>query len=149
MKKHKIGVVVVVVLISIVFLYFKYIYAWMEFRKNTDTPKTFFNHTVVTRNTYSKDSSAILKRLEMMRDNHVQSFDRADYFESTQIFCDTILYAPDSNRMGVFFITKNSTSRQAIPDRDHDWYYDGACYLVIKNADTKRAKEVGIRKVVG
>ena len=68
--------------------------------------------------------------------NHEQSFYIKDYFDSTQIMIDSILYSTDFNKLAVFVITKNPTYRQLDPNKKYDWYYDGYCYLGVRENDS-------------
>ena len=124
------------VFLGLVYWYFKYMYGWVEFRKNTDTPREFLSHTVIKKEDYSRDSVEVLKRLQYLLSNHQQSFYVKDYFDSTQLIIDSILYSADFNKLAVFVITKNPTYRQLDPNKKYDWYYDGYCYLGIRGSDT-------------
>ena len=125
------------------FYYFKNIYGWMEFRKNTDTPDQFLNKTVTKKEDYTNDSLKIVLKLKELLLQHEDFFYPRDYFEGTEIFIDTILYSPDHNRLAVLFITKNPTSRQLIPTKNEMWYYDGTSYLGIRQADTISLSHLG------
>ena len=62
--KKTIFVIISVIVIGLIFYYFKNIYGWMEFRKNTDTPGQFLNKTVAKKEDYSKDSLTIFAKLK-------------------------------------------------------------------------------------
>ncbi len=136
MKKKPIVIIILLLFVCLAYCYLKYVYGWMEFRKNTDTPKEFLSHTLIKKESYLKDSTDVLRRLKYMLHNHEQSFYLKDYFDSTQLNIDSILYSPDFNKLAVFVITKNPTYRQLMPDKKYDWYYDGYCYLGLREKDT-------------
>ncbi|HEX8278677.1 MAG TPA: hypothetical protein VF540_08270, partial [Segetibacter sp.] len=59
-----------------------------------------------------------------------------EYFEGTDVLIDTILYSPDFEKLAILLLTKNPTSRQLMPTKDEDYYYNGTCYLGIRQQDT-------------
>lgn len=110
----------------------------MEFRKNTDTPNEFLNKTLTKKEDYAKDSSTIhreLKRL-LLKHEHEDFFYSKEYFDGTDILIDTILYSPDFNKLAILLLTKNLTSRQIMPTKGEDYYYNGTAYLGIRQKDT-------------
>lgn len=137
MKKKQIIFIVVVILLGLAFWYFKFVFGRMEFRENTDTPKEFLSYVEIKKDDYSRDSIKILMQLKFLLHNHKESFYTKDYFDSTELIIDSILYSPNLNRLAVLVITKNPTYRQAAPNKNCDWYYDGYCYVgVIQNDKT-------------
>ncbi len=136
MKKRYALLTILALSSGMAFLYLRYIYGWMEFRKNRDTPKMFLSHVVNRKEDYNKDEVKILNRLQYFLKYHQQSFYTKVYFDSTQLIVDTLIYSGDLNKLAVFVITKNPTYRQAIQNNGYDWYYDGYCYLGIKEKDT-------------
>lgn len=106
------------------------------YRMKKYTPNEYLNHTVAKREDYSRDSIEILKQLKSLLLNHKGFFGNTSYDHSTQLIIDSIIYSPDLNRLAVFIITKNPTSRQSIPDKKNYWYYDATCYLGVKENDT-------------
>ena len=136
MKKKPIIFISALILLGLAYWYFKYVFGWMEFRKNSDTPKEFLSHIKIKKEDYSKDSTNLLKRLQYLLNNHEQSFYIKDYFDSTQLIIDSILYSPNFNKLAVFTIAKNPTYKQLDPNKKYDWYYDGYCYLGIRENDT-------------
>ena len=143
MKKKPIIFIAILLLLVLAYWYFKYVYGWMEFRKNTDTPKEFLSHVEIKKEDYSKDSIDVLKRLQYLLSNHQQSFYIKDYFDSTQLIIDSILYSTDFNKLAIFVITKNPTYRQLDPNKKYDWYYDGYCYLSVRRNDTLDLNWIG------
>jgi hypothetical protein len=107
------------------------------------TPKEFLNHIVIQKENYSKDSVEIIRQLQNFLKRHDDFFYSKAYFEGTQIIIDSIIYSPDFNKLAVFVITKNPTSRQLLPDKKHDWYYDGTCYLGLRQNDTICLSRIG------
>lgn len=134
---------IILILISVFVLwatyyYFTNIYGWMEFRRNTDTPKRFLNKTEVKKEDYTKDSLQLAATLKELLLQHKGFFYSKEYFEGTEIIIDTILHSPDLNKLAVLVITKNPTSRQLMPNKDNVWYYDGTSYLGVRQNDTIR-----------
>jgi hypothetical protein len=107
-----------------------------SYRMKKYTPNEYLNHTMVKREDYSRDSIGILKQLESLLLNHKGFFGNTSYDDSTQLIIDSIIYSPDLNRLAVFIITKNPTSRQLTPNPKSYWYYDATCYLGVKENDT-------------
>ena len=108
----------------------------MEFRKNTDTPSKFLSNIKADSKAYTNDSLAISKQLKKFLLAHDDFFSSKEYFEGTDIIVDTIVYSPDFKKLGILIITKNPTSRQIIPTKNEDWYYNATSYLGVKENDT-------------
>ncbi len=108
----------------------------MEFRKNTDTPDEFLNKALNTKENYTKDSLVISLELRALLLQHHDFFYSKEYFEGTDIIIDTIIYSPDFNQLAILFLTKNPTSRQLMPTKNADFYYDATAYLGIRQKDT-------------
>lgn len=125
------------------FLYFRYIYGWYEFRFYKETPKEYISNNLPNKGKYSSDSTDIVFQIRGFIKNHKESFYSKDNDESTQIIVDTILYNPDYNKIATFIITKNSTSKQLIKDKNHKWYYDATCYLGAKHNDSLSLTQIG------
>jgi len=100
------------------------------------TPVAFMNHTVKNRTGYTEDSAAIVEQLKKSLNKHEDFFYSKEYFDSTQLIIDTILYGPDFNKLAVFVIAKNPTYRQLAPNKDYEWYYNATCYLGLRRGDT-------------
>lgn len=107
------------------------------------TPKEFLNHAVMKEESYFKDSTEIVKQLKEFLLRHEDFFYSKDYFDSTQLIIDSIIYSPDFNKLAVFVITKNPTYRQRMPDKNHEWYYDATCYLGVRQNNTISLSWIG------
>ena len=107
-----------------------------KFGTGHDTPKEFLNEVKVDKAIYTNDKVAINNQLINYLSTHDQSFYSKEYFDSTVLTIDTILYSEDKNRIAVFVFTKNPTSRQLDPDKKDKWYYDAYCYLGKRQTDT-------------
>ncbi|RKR09648.1 hypothetical protein C8C83_1291 [Flavobacterium sp. 90] len=134
--KKKIMIVFSAVFLMGLFFYFHYIYGWYEFRLYQKTPKEFLNHTKIKEENYSKDSVRIVLKMEGYIKEHKESFYSKEYFDSTKITIDTILYSPDFKKLAIFVIVENPTNRQLVPNKEHKWYYDGYCYIGNKENDS-------------
>ena len=124
--------------ICFLFYYHKNVYSWLEFRENTDTPDEFLNVAMTTKENYSKDSLIISDKLKHLLSRHESEdfFYSKEYFEGTSIIIDTIIYSPELTKLGIFVITKNPTSRQLLPSKDKDYYYNATAYLCVRQQDT-------------
>lgn len=134
--KKTIFIIISVIVLWLTFYYFKNIYGWMEFRKNTDTPDQFLNKTVVKNEDYTKDSLTISTKFKELLLQHEDFFYSKEYYEGTEIIIDTILYSPDLKKLVVLVLTKNPTSRQLMPTQNEMWYYNATSYLGVRQSDT-------------
>ena len=125
-----------VVVFGLAVYYFTNIYGWMELRKNTDTPDEFLNRTVNNKKDYTKDSLLILQELKQLLLQHENFFYSKEYFDGTDIIIDTIVYSPDLNKLGILILTKNPTSRQLMPTKNAEYYYNATVYLSIRQKHT-------------
>lgn len=96
------------------------------------TPKEFLNNVVINKEDYKKDSIEIIKQMEEFIERHEDFFYSKEYYDSTQLFIDSIIYGADFNKLAVFIVTKNPTYRQLLPDDKHKWYYNANCYLGVR-----------------
>lgn len=85
---------------------------------------------------YAADSLKLHNQLRQLLKGHEESFYSKEYFDSTQIIIDTIVYNTELDKLATFVITKNPTYRQRSPDKTSEWYYDATCYLGLKERDT-------------
>jgi hypothetical protein len=134
--KKTIFIIIGVVVLLLTFNYFKNIYGRMEFRKNTDTSDQYLSKTLPKKEDYIEDSLAISTKLRGFLLQHKDFFYSKEYFEGTDIIIDTIVYSPDLTKLGILVIAKNPTSRQLIPTKDRNYYYDATVYLCVKQHDT-------------
>lgn len=133
----------IVVVFGLAVYYFTNIYGWMEFRKNTDTPDEFLNKTSNKKGDYAKDSALISQELKQFLLRHEDFFYSKEYFDGTDIIIDTIVYSPDLNKVGILIITKNPTSRQLMPTKNAEYYYNATAYLGIRQNDTLELSWLG------
>jgi hypothetical protein len=136
MKKKHIRLFAIIFCLGFTYYYLKNGLGWLEFRKNTDTPKEFLNHAVNGSSGYTKDSIEVIRQLKNLLLNHKGSFHSPDYFDYTELIIDSLLYSPDLNKLAVFVIAKNPTYRQLLPDSQHPWYYNATSYLGVRQNDT-------------
>jgi len=95
----------------------------------TDTPEDFVNHVTVKPSLYSTDSISILLDLYQKMKNHEASFQNPEYFDSTKLYLDTILYDSTFNKVALFVIAENPVRRNPHSDSKLPYYYNGNCYL--------------------
>jgi len=90
------------------------------------------NHNPIDRAKYKKDSINLIILLKEDLKNHKGFFYSKEFFDSTQVIIDSIIYSPNFQKMAVFVVTKNPTFRQLLPDKRSDFYYNGNCYLGLR-----------------
>jgi hypothetical protein len=93
------------------------------------TPREFRSAVYPGDDIYQKDSAALVQILYEQLKNHKQAFTNSEYFESTIIIVDSILYDSSLNRIGVFVIAKNPTYRNEHSDSKQPFYFNASCYL--------------------
>ena len=101
-----------------------------------DTPKEFLNHVEVDHKIYVLDSLKILDSLYSKMHRHVESFEIDEYFDSTKLFIDTIIYNRSLNKIAVFVIAENPISRNPYSDSKLPYYYNANIYLGRRLNDT-------------
>lgn len=94
-----------------------------------NTPKDFVNNVVVKPSLYSRDSISILLNLYDKMKNHESSFQNPEYFDSTKLYLDTILYDSTFNKVALFVIAENPVHRNPYSDSKLPYYYNANCYL--------------------
>jgi hypothetical protein len=94
-----------------------------------ETPEEFLNHVTIEPVTYSKDSTAIIADLYIKMKNHEASFANPEYFDSTVLMIDTIMYDFSLSKIAVFVVAKNPTYRNPHSDSKLPYYYNANCYL--------------------
>ena len=94
-----------------------------------NTPKEFVNNISINPSLYSKDSTAILLNLYAKMKNHEASFQNPEYFDSTQLYIDTVLYDNSFNKVALFVIAENPVHRNPYSDAKLPYYYNANCYL--------------------
>lgn len=90
---------------------------------------TLLNNVEVSLSTYMEDSVKLLSLLRKNLVNKVPPFSSKEYFDSTILSVDTILYNLQMDKVAFFVIAKNPTKRLADPDTRYDYYYDSFCFL--------------------
>ncbi len=100
-----------------------------ESDKQKKTPKEFVSAVVVDKAIYLGDSTSIVADLYKKMKNHEASFTNPEYYDSTVLVIDTIIYDPSLNKIAVFVIAKNPTYRNPHSDSKLPYYYNANCYL--------------------
>lgn len=95
----------------------------------TGTPPEFVNSIIPDSSMYAKDKMVILDSLYEKMKNHQASFSNPEYFDSTELSVDTILYDTSFNKIAVFVVSKNPTYRNPYSDSKLPFYYNGNCYI--------------------
>jgi len=81
-------------------------------RKKTSTPKEFINNVLVSDSLYKLDSYRLIKDFKNKIVERSGSFYIEEYFDSTEIFIDSIIYNPEHNKIIVFVIVRNPIYRR-------------------------------------
>ncbi|SDP86490.1 hypothetical protein SAMN05428975_3134 [Mucilaginibacter sp. OK268] len=128
MSKKIFSLILVAFLCGVV--YFGWIYGWLSFEWNTDTPKAFINHTVPSQQVYQEDKRSLAQAFMVQLKSRKDFFNDSSFSDSTTtIIIDTIVYSSDFRKMGILVIAKNPTYKQIIPQKDTKWFYNSTCYL--------------------
>jgi hypothetical protein len=61
--------------------------------------------------------------------NHESSFQNPEYFDSTKLYLDTVLYDRTFNKVALFVIAENPVHRNPYSDSKLPYYYNANCYL--------------------
>jgi hypothetical protein len=96
---------------------------------NVDTPKEFVNNVTVNPSLYSKDSNSILIDLYNKMENHTASFQNPEYFDSTRLYLDTVIYDNTFNKIALFVISEIPVDRNPYSESNRPYYYNANCYL--------------------
>lgn len=97
--------------------------------QQSPTPKGFVNQVVVDKVVYSGDSTAIVEDLYQKMKNHEASFTNPEYYDSTVLIVDTIIYYGSLNKVAILVIAKNPTHRNPHSDSKLPYYFNANCYL--------------------
>ncbi len=97
--------------------------------QKVETPKEFINNIIVDSATYSKDKAAVLDNLYIKMKKHEDSFTNPEYYDSTELSIDTILYDISLNKIALFVVVKNPTYRNPYSRSKSPYYYHANCYL--------------------
>ncbi|RKR09647.1 hypothetical protein C8C83_1290 [Flavobacterium sp. 90] len=161
MKKKIIISGIVLIIVVIAFIYFKYILGWLGFRHNNYTSKEFKSIVHVSKEQYLKDSlnliSIIRDKIEKHQDPYysfVPLENKKMYLDNsfTRIYIDTIYYSPQLEKIAFLVITeneyrnlyKNISSTDSIElassslPSDRIRYYDGYKFKTERNVKTKK-----------
>jgi hypothetical protein len=116
MKKTFIISSIVLIIIVFVFIYFKYIFGWLEFRHNNYTSKEFKSIVHVSKERYSKDSLNLVLCIKDKIIKHQDPYyiavrvnNKLNYINDslTKIYIDTILYNSSLKRVVFLVIVYN------------------------------------------
>lgn len=124
---------------AIVFFVFSLIVLSCTERK-LRTPKAYQNTIKLDADGYAKHKGVLTHQMRELITRHEQSFHSAEYYDSTELQIDTILYSKDYQKVILFVLTKNPVNRQLKPDKNYDWYYDAFCYLGMREQEGFRLK---------
>ena len=104
-------------------------------RKEIQTPDEFLNDSKINRESYIDDSIKLLRQFEVALKSHKDFFRSKEYFDSTKLTIDTILYNSNFDRLAILILSRNPTYRQLEPNKSHRFYYDATCYLGLRQRD--------------
>lgn len=110
-------ILISIVLIVIIFIYFKYIFGWMEFKKNYSTDKENILTVHVSKSQYEKDSLNLVLCIRNKIAKHMEPYytavrvnEKLIYINDslTSIYIDTIFYSSDLKRVAFLTIVNNN-----------------------------------------
>jgi hypothetical protein len=94
-----------------------------------ETPKEFVSNVVVDDSMYVRDKAAILDSLYWKMKRHEATFTNPEYYDSTELSVDTVMYDFSLNKIAVFVVTKNPIHRNLYSQSKLPFYYHANCYL--------------------
>lgn len=108
-----------------------------RYHHENSTKPEFINNTPVSVGTYETDSLKLVSIFRTIIKQHIFSFSRDEYYDSTELIIDTILYDQTQKKIATFVLSKNPVHRNPRLDSNSGYYYNGNCYLGKKvNADS-------------
>jgi hypothetical protein len=114
-----------------------------EFKDKIITPNEFINQVSPESEKYSKDSIELEKQFKKQLLARKDFFQNSSYTDSTIVTVDSIIYSSSLNKLSVFILVTNPTSRQLAPNSKHALYFEGTCYLAIRQKDSMLVKWLG------
>lgn len=158
MRKKIITPSIILIIALLAFIYFKYIFGWLEFRANNYTPKEDKSLVHVSKEQYFKDSLSLVSVIRDRIKNHQEPYTNAirvkgklEYINDslTKIYIDSIFYSPDFKKVAFLVIVENENKKQykgmtrAVAD---GWakegnlpyegtFFDGNCFIAKKEND--------------
>lgn len=99
---------------------------------NKATPKAYLNESKPSEAVYRQDTARLRTHLLKLLAAHQDFFGNSSYDSSTELLIDTVVYSPDFRKAAAIVMTKNSTSRQLLPDTSSEYYFDGTSFLVMR-----------------
>lgn len=166
MKKKIIVTSIVLVVILIAFIYFKYIFGWLEFRTNNYTLKENKSLVQVSKEQYSKDSLSLVSVIKERIKNHQEPYTNAirvkeklEYINDslTKIYIDSIFYSADLKRVAFLVLVENENKKQykGMTRAEADgWtkegnlpydgtFFDGNCFIAKKENNNFKSNYYG------
>ena len=101
----------------------------------TSTPQEYLNNVLVSDSIYRNDSLWLINHLKEKIRDRSGSFYNKEYYDSTQLLIDSIIYSLDKDKIAFFVIAENPMHRRLnkLPsDEKHVYYYNAFCYLGIR-----------------
>lgn len=120
MKKKLVIYSIVLVIILFAFIYFKYIFGWLEFKSNNYTEKQYQSLVHVSKDMYSKDSLNLISTIKDRINRHKDPYNDAIRMNGKQTFIndtltkvhiDSIFYSPNLNRIAFLVIVENDNKK--------------------------------------
>ncbi|MCD0465040.1 hypothetical protein [Flavobacterium sp. ENC] len=111
---------VVSVIIIAVFIYFKNIFGWLEFRSNNYTKKEFKSLVEVSKKEYSEDSLILVSIIRARINSHKEPYNNAIIINGNKafindtlnrIYIDSIFYSPNFNKIAFLVIIENDNKK--------------------------------------
>ena len=83
--------------------------------------------------------------------NHECSFRNPEYYDSTKLYLDTVLYDSTFNKIVLFVVAENHIDRNPYSDSKLPYYYNANCYLgkrLIADSSIFDLKDIGPVSIV-
>ena len=120
MRKKTLIIFTIISFFIIGFIYFKYIFGWLEFRSNNFTPNEYKSSVIISKKQYTKDSLSLVSLINNRIKNHQHPYD--NYIREnedkwfindslTKVNIDSIFYSVDLNKIVFLVIVKNENKK--------------------------------------
>lgn len=147
------------VVIVLALVYIKYIFGWLELRKNNYTPKEYKSIVHVSKERYSRDSLNLIFVIRNKIMNHQDPYanfvrvnEKIEYINDnlTNVYIDTIFYSQDLKRVTFLVIVENENKKLykgMTRTEAEGWakdgnlpydgtFFDGNCFIAKRKNDT-------------
>jgi len=120
MKKKFIIPCVILIIVLLAFVYFKYVFGWLEFKANNYTPDKYKTSVSIPLKQYSKDSLELVSIIKYQINQHTDPYSNGvrvngelEFIndDETAIYVDSIFYSPDLKKVAFSIIVENENKK--------------------------------------